>query len=245
RSLGRLVFGSPTEMPSTVTVPFWNGSSAFTHLISVDLPDPDGPQTTITSPFSTLVVQSVRTWNWPYHLETLSIEIIGVPLKCHPSADDGDLLLQAFDQIRKRVADDEVHRRHEQVHLDQPPVALRDLRGRADEVGGRDHVYERSVLEQDDGLREQDRNHVAESLREDHQPHRLSVGEPQRVRGVDLSLRDRLDAGAHDLAEVRRLEHDEGDDRGALGPDLNRPLGAGQHLEHGGHEEEEPEDHQH
>ena len=44
--------------------------------MSVDLPEPDGPHTTITSPFSTLVVQSVSTWNCPYHLETLSIEII-------------------------------------------------------------------------------------------------------------------------------------------------------------------------
>ncbi len=48
-------------MPSTVITPFWNGSSALTHLISVDLPEPDGPQTTITSPFSTVVEQSVST----------------------------------------------------------------------------------------------------------------------------------------------------------------------------------------
>jgi len=32
----------------------------------------------MTSPFSTLVVQSVSTWNCPYHLETLSIVIIGM-----------------------------------------------------------------------------------------------------------------------------------------------------------------------
>ena len=51
RSLGRLVFGSVIEMPSTTMSPFWNGSSALTVLISVDLPEPDGPQTTTTSPF--------------------------------------------------------------------------------------------------------------------------------------------------------------------------------------------------
>ena len=51
RSLGRSVFGSDSEMPSTTMSPFWNGSSALTVLISVDLPDPDGPQTTTTSPF--------------------------------------------------------------------------------------------------------------------------------------------------------------------------------------------------
>ena len=36
RSFGRSVFGSEIEMPSTTMSPFWNGSSAFTVLISVD-----------------------------------------------------------------------------------------------------------------------------------------------------------------------------------------------------------------
>jgi hypothetical protein len=48
--------------------------------MSVDLPDPDGPQTTITSPFSTLVVQSVSTWKLPYHFDTFLISIIGMAL---------------------------------------------------------------------------------------------------------------------------------------------------------------------
>jgi hypothetical protein len=39
-------------------------------LISVDLPEPDGPQTTTTSPFEMLVVQPVSTWKLPYHLLT-------------------------------------------------------------------------------------------------------------------------------------------------------------------------------
>src|SRR5690349_17088989 len=77
RSLGRSVFGSPTDAPSTVISPFWNGSSAFTHLISVDLPLPEGPQTTTTSPLATWVEQSVSTWKAPYHFETFLMEIIG------------------------------------------------------------------------------------------------------------------------------------------------------------------------
>ena len=75
--MGRLVFGSPTEMPSTVISPFWNGSSALTHLMSVDLPLPEGPQTTTTSPLATSVEQSVSTWKVPYHFDTLRMEIIG------------------------------------------------------------------------------------------------------------------------------------------------------------------------
>jgi hypothetical protein len=37
------------------------GSRPLTVLISVDLPEPDGPQTTTTSPFFTSVEQSVST----------------------------------------------------------------------------------------------------------------------------------------------------------------------------------------
>ena len=58
RNFGRSVFGSLTLMPSRMISPPWNGSSALTHLISVDFPDPEGPHTTTTSPLSTRVVQS-------------------------------------------------------------------------------------------------------------------------------------------------------------------------------------------
>ncbi|MNO79601.1 hypothetical protein D3C76_707750 [compost metagenome] len=80
RSFGRLVFGSAMEVRSTTMSPFWNGSRAFTHLIRVDLPEPDGPQTTTTSPLATWVVHSVRTWKSPYHLLTFWIEIMGQTL---------------------------------------------------------------------------------------------------------------------------------------------------------------------
>ena len=63
-------------MPSTTMSPFWKGSSAFTVLISVLLPEPDGPQTTTTSPFWMVVVQSVSTWKLPYHLETFLMSIM-------------------------------------------------------------------------------------------------------------------------------------------------------------------------
>src|SRR5487761_1997350 len=128
RSLGRLVFGSLTLMPSTWISPCCTGSRALTALISVDFPEPDGPQTTITSPWSTLVVQSVSTWKLPYHLETLRISIIGIARSpwvsiwlrdvClqqrRLSADDRDPALQALDEIRTCDAYDEVHQRREQ-----------------------------------------------------------------------------------------------------------------------------------
>src|SRR3954470_23045749 len=77
RNFGRLVLGSLTLMPSRMISPSWIGSSALTHLISVDLPEPDGPHTTTTSPLATLVVQSFNAWKLgPYHLLTWLISIM-------------------------------------------------------------------------------------------------------------------------------------------------------------------------
>jgi hypothetical protein len=55
--LRQVGLGVATEMPATVVVPSWNGSSPLTHLMSVDLPEPDGPHTTTTSPLATSVEQ--------------------------------------------------------------------------------------------------------------------------------------------------------------------------------------------
>src|SRR5216683_2978474 len=77
RSFGRSVLRSPTEMPATVMLPCWKGSRPLTHLISVDLPEPEGPHTTTTSPLATSVEQSFKTWKFWYHLLTLLSVIIG------------------------------------------------------------------------------------------------------------------------------------------------------------------------
>src|SRR2546428_6170539 len=239
RSLGRSVFGSPTDTTSIRTSPFWNGSKPFTHLMSVDLPLPEGPHTTTTSPFFTSVEQPVRPWKLPYRLLTFFIEIM------RASPDDGDAFLQALHQRRQAVGDDKIHDRHEGIHLDQAVVAVRDLRGGAQEIRGGDHVHERGVLEQDDRLREEHRQHVAERLRQHDPSHRLPVVQSQRVARPDLAARDRLDAGAHDLAVVRRLEHGERDDARPERADLDRVLDADRPGPDVGHEEEEPEDHEH
>src|SRR5262249_61506730 len=132
----------------------WKGSSAFTHLISVDLPLPEGPHTTTTSPFATSVAQSVSTWNEPYHLLTRLISIIAMIVVRSGSqlADNRDPFLDALHQHRKAVGDREVYDRDEGVHLDQAIVAGGDLRGGTEEIGRGDHIEQRRGLEQDHGL---------------------------------------------------------------------------------------------
>src|SRR6476660_6152253 len=193
RSFGRSVLGSLTLMPSRMISPLWNGSSALTHLIRVDFPDPDGPHTTTTSPLATLVVQSFSAWKLgPYHLLTWFISIMGSSL-----TDNGNASLQAPDAIGRDTGNGEVDRGREQIHLDQPPVALRHLAGGAEEVRDRQHVDQRGVLKQHDGLRQQHRQHVAERLRQHDVAHRLAVGQAECACRRRLALRDRLDAGAH------------------------------------------------
>src|SRR5713101_7194671 len=68
RSLGRFVLRFPTETPSTTISPRSNGSRPLMHLISVLLPDPDGPHTTITSPLRTSTEHPASTSTSPYDL---------------------------------------------------------------------------------------------------------------------------------------------------------------------------------
>src|SRR3981189_1341840 len=102
RSFGRSVLGSLALMPSRMISPRWNGSSALTHLISVDFPDPDGPHTTTTSPLATRVVQSFGAWNaGPYHLSTWLISIMKRSLM-----DKGDAGLQPPDAVGRGTGND-------------------------------------------------------------------------------------------------------------------------------------------
>src|SRR5882672_6901094 len=194
RSFGRSVLGSLTLMPSRMMSPLWNGSSALTHLISVDFPEPDGPHTTTTSPLATRVVQSFRAWKLaPYHLSTWLISIMRLSL-----TDNTDARLQAPDAERGGARNGEIDDGGEQIHFDQAPVALRHLAGSSQEIRDRQHIDQRGVLEQHDGLRQQHRQHVAECLRQHDVAHRLGVGQAERTRRRRLAPGDRLDARAHD-----------------------------------------------
>ena len=63
------------------------------HLIKVDLPEPDGPHTTTTSPLATFVVQSLNAWKLgPYHLSTWLISIMKFSLM-----NEGDARLKTPD----------------------------------------------------------------------------------------------------------------------------------------------------
>src|SRR5207249_2663399 len=147
----------------------------------------------------------------------------------------GEAALEAPSDPGHRVREDEVDDRDEKVELERPDLAVIDDLRRLGEVHVADDGGERSVLEEHDHLRDERRHHVADRLREDHVAHRLSARQAESGRGLDLAPWHRLDAGPHDLAEVRRLEDDERRERDAV-------LGDGEPQELG-NDEPDPEDH--
>ena len=78
RSLARALPSSGRATPSMVIEPEAMGSSRLMVRHSVDLPDPDGPMTTSTSPLSTVRSMSLSTWRSPKYLLTLSMTTRGV-----------------------------------------------------------------------------------------------------------------------------------------------------------------------
>ncbi len=72
RSLASALPSSGSGTPSMVIVPSWIGSRRLMARHRVDLPEPDGPMTTTTSPRSTDRSMSLRTCSAPNHLLTWS-----------------------------------------------------------------------------------------------------------------------------------------------------------------------------
>src|SRR5262245_61296145 len=106
------------------------------------------------------------------------------------SANDGDAVLQTAHTVRCGERDDKIDGRGEQVHLDEAAVALSNLGRGSQEIGDGDYVDQRCILTQNDGLRKQHRQHVAEGLREYDFAHGSPVGHAERLRRLDLAARN-------------------------------------------------------
>ena len=173
------------------------------HLISVLLPEPDGPQTTTTSPRRTVASCSRAGPG------VASVRLADVLEHDHVAR----AFAVAFDRLRERKADRQVDDRDEGVHLGRSAVARGDDAGRGHEIAQRDDVHQRGVLEDDDDLVEQQRRHRLQALRQDDVAHHLPSLHAGGEGGLGLSGANAADRRADDLAIERRLEEDEGDQR--------------------------------
>ena len=161
-------------------------------LMSVDLPEPDGPHTTTTSPLATSAEQCLRTCMDPYHLLTSLMLIIGW------STNDGGTLLNDAHACDAARRDDEIDERREQVHFHQPPIALRHLRRRAEKIRD-DRTYTSEVSWNRMMVCVSSTGIMLRNACGSDVGHGGRIGHAERLRSGHLSARDRLDAGAHDL----------------------------------------------
>src|SRR5581483_11242340 len=181
----------PSSMPSTTISPSWNSSSALMQRISVDLPEPDGPQITMRSPLPTERSMSRSTWKSPYHLlrcEILTIESAMVipsiaPMRIQPVLDEQRITRHAETE---REVDDAGKGEARKQGSWRRPVRIGERGAQhAQEVEQGHDRHQRGVLEQGDETVDEARNDVAE-----------------RARRLPLAPRDRRQAAADHLGLV-------------------------------------------
>src|SRR6201995_5009222 len=173
----------PSSMPSTTISPSWNSSSALMQRISVDLPEPDGPQITMRSPLPTVRSMSRSTWKSPYHLlrwEILTIESAMVipsiaPMRVQPVLDKQRIARHAETE---REVDDAGKGEARKQGCGRRPVRIRKRGAQnAQEVEQRHDRHQRGVFEQGDETVDEARNDVAEGLRQPDQEGGLGPGQ--------------------------------------------------------------------
>src|SRR5262245_48097876 len=160
-----------SSVPSTTIRPCWCSSSRLMQRIMVDLPEPDGPHTTMRSPLVTRRLMSRSTWKSPNHLWTPTISMATPVLSGAGFSEEftGCSTMRAsslvargqagFDHARiarQTVAEDQVEDRGKGIsggagHRRRPVrIDARRLDG-SQEVEDADNENQRGVLEQRDG----------------------------------------------------------------------------------------------
>src|SRR5438094_9468153 len=186
RNLLRSVVRACTSVPSTTMRPLWIGSSPFTHISSVDLPEPDPPMTDTTSPFATVIETRFRTSSDPKDLWTFSISIEVPPLRLEPAP-------QAGDRIAQHEVDQPADGQYQQRLLDAGDDHLR----RPQEFDHADPPHERRVLHDAERKADPGRQRNTERDGKDDFAQVLPVGETERAPRAPRGLRHRLHAGPH------------------------------------------------
>src|ERR1700737_499740 len=184
-----LTLREPTSTPSTSTRPPWIASSRVTVRIRVDLPHPDGPTSTLTSPRLTTPETPASACVDPYHLSTFSNRIMAASCRDRDArrrtSPGRHAPLYVTRQRGQREAQHEIGQCQDAVDLkglgEQHVVPL--ARGEGHFVGAED-VAQRGFLDGRNELTDHARQHVVEGLRQ----HDLEGGGPvaETKRGSSL-----------------------------------------------------------
>src|SRR6056297_1014975 len=203
---------SLSSTPSTSMVPASCTSRRLMQRMSVDFPEPEGPQMTTRSPSATSRSTSLSASKLPKRLVTPCMWI-ATSATVEPRApfEIGAVARQAEDE-------DEIDECHEDVDLDvigSPLPPADGGRPRGGDLEDSDDRDDGGFLEGDDHLVDRRGQGVSERLRQDDVEDGRAVAHPQRLGGFFLAGRDRLDAGADDLGLIGGIEEREGEDHPA------------------------------
>src|SRR5215472_6212333 len=170
-----------SSIPATMIWPRWCSSSRLMQRIIVDLPEPDGPQTTTRSPFLTSRLMSLRTWNSPYHLLTWRNAMIGSPARVFTAPSvilpSPPLTLPAFIELalehlavaRHEKAKSPIDHRNKHIGFggETLPIGVGErVVGGIEQIKQPDDDNERSPLESTDEVVDEGRNHHRQCLRQ-------------------------------------------------------------------------------
>src|SRR5450830_411240 len=192
-----------------LTEPESNSSRPLRQRRKVDLPEPDGPITTSTSPLATWVVTwSTARTTWPRVSKTFTRSRTSITLREPP--------LKPAGHFRQRQVDQQVQAYHAEQDFKGRKRGGDHFAAALEQLGNRDHRYQRGVFHQADKLPGQGRQHAFERLRQHHMAHRLAGTQAQRARGFVLATSDRLHTASDDFRHVGPGEQRQRSDRGKL-----------------------------
>ncbi len=176
------------------------------------MPEPDAPIRQTTSCSATVEVDPAQ------HLELaerLVHALDRAARSAHASLPACCALPVARDQpvgeARERDRDQDEQRRRDEVRRAVERRGLVDLR-LLERLDDAERADERRVLLQPDEVVQERRDHAPHGLREDDEAERLPAREPERAGRGLLARVHRLDPGAVDLGDVRRVDEHERDD---------------------------------
>ncbi|KAF1329595.1 hypothetical protein FI667_g5912, partial [Globisporangium splendens] len=125
---------------------------------------------------------------------------------------------------RHQAREDQVDDRHRGPNFDRPEIAGHDFLPLPGQLRHADHDEQRRILQADDALVAQRRNHAPEGDRPDDVQQDLVKGQAHCLPCFLQSLVDRQQRSAHDFRDVRPRVDDEGGDRREFGvhPDVRQ-----------------------
>src|SRR5690554_430386 len=160
---------------STLSTPDSYSSRPFTQRIRVDLPEPLAPLITTTSPCSTVRFLSLRTCSLPKYLFMPFIFTIWVISRA-PSGRCYATALKQTQEQGQREGNGEIHQGDHEIHLKGGEGIGNVHLALTDQFTDTNDREQGGVLDADNALIAQGRNHAPECLRPDDRPEGLGSG---------------------------------------------------------------------